>query len=419
MPFSIMSCLLIVFASPPGVDSASIVEEQLAGCARSRDWCLLNLGRFLASAGQFDLAADAYEMFLDEFGSGHVNSATVYFALGRVLAPLRTSRTTVVQSADGPHLRVEWARGQSPDAARLGRARQVYRSAADLLHDPEDRAHALLQLGWIDRARDDWAASTTTWLRCADEFPQTRAAPRALWLASENEEWLRRTEKAIDALRRFVATYPNDRQLPGAVARIDELQIQIDRLARWRLEPLAALHNEIAGRPAALSEFAVFLSAHDWLEALGRAAEQRSITHWACEQSHWPAEQRWQACWLHVNALLEGGNDPSAVAEARTLLRRIVAQKADTDLAASAALRLSVVLCEDTEGCTAGLAVLRSAQDGASSMWELRLLRAELNILAKQQRCDDARGRLTTAISRHPEWGLDEGQLPCSGGQDQ
>lgn len=99
----------------------------------------------------------------------------------------------------------QWRMGSTPQAEWIRQAIAAYKLAADLAEDDASAGRALLRIGWVCRALDDWSAATKAWDRCADDTAGTNWAADALWLAAENLSWTGQPAQAAERLRRMAA----------------------------------------------------------------------------------------------------------------------------------------------------------------------------------------------------------------------
>lgn len=91
------------------------VAEDLAGEeSRPREDLLAMYGRSSAASGRFDLAAAAYAMFLEEFGTRHPYAERVAMRLADCLAPLDLDSIEIVHLPGGPEFHPRWRRRTWP-----------------------------------------------------------------------------------------------------------------------------------------------------------------------------------------------------------------------------------------------------------------------------------------------------------------
>ena len=166
----------------------------------SREDALTMYGRSSAASGRFDVAATAYAMFLNEFGTDHPYSEKIAVRVADCLFPFKYDQVDVIHSATGPRLEPAWRMGYSPRPGHLRQAVDVLELAAPLAQDEHAKGLALLKLGWVHRALGAWDASTAAWDHCAKDVAPMKSAADALWLAAENLEWTNRPGEALDAI---------------------------------------------------------------------------------------------------------------------------------------------------------------------------------------------------------------------------
>jgi len=83
----------------------AVVERELAETTElTRADFLARYGRSAAASGRFDLAAAAYAMFLDEFGTQHPYSERIAVRFADCLFPFNYRQVDVVHTAAGPRL---------------------------------------------------------------------------------------------------------------------------------------------------------------------------------------------------------------------------------------------------------------------------------------------------------------------------
>ena len=316
------------------------IEADLQGEeSRPREDLLAMYGRSAAASGRFDLAAAAYAMFLKEFGTGHPYSERIATRLAECLAPLDLDTVDVVHTASGAEYRPTYPMGYAPSPEQLGQAIAGCELLAGLAGDASTRGHALLRMGWVHRALNDWEGATRAWDRCATEASGTSPGADALWLAAENLSWTNQPAGAAERLRRLTADYPEDRRQAAAADRLESLEAEARRTPRWLDDPVASLRAEIEQRGAARAPHVVYRSVIDWLQPRGNREAQIAISRWGCSQTDWPIDAR-VACHndLIASLLGTGASEEDRLAAAE-VLGQVVALSPDDDWAGSGAIR--------------------------------------------------------------------------------
>jgi len=253
---------------------------------------MVMLGRSMAAYGRFDLSAAAYAKFLVEIGPDHEHSEEVALRLGESLAPLNLDHTGVEHSAAGPIPIVHWQMEYTPTEAALLDAVAAYTYAADIATTPEIKGKALLNLGWVHRARSAWEAATAAWDQCAEEAPGTTLAAEALRKAADNLAWTGQPLAAADRLTTLVRDCEgliNDVNIP---ALIEDLEAEGRRTSDWLRDPVTSLQSEIQQRAGALAPGAVYRSVARWLCRIHNDAALVTIAQWARVQDAWPLDAR-------------------------------------------------------------------------------------------------------------------------------
>jgi len=327
-------------------EEIAVVERSLGETPGFRRADLLAMyGRSSAASGRFHLAAAAYAMFLDEFGTEHPYSERIAMRFADCLFPFKYDRIDVLHTASVPRLEPVWRMGYSPRPAHLRQAVHAYELAASVARNELRTGTALLKLGWVHRVLGDWEASTRAWDRCADESPQTKSAADALWLAAENLEWTDRPTDAIERLARLARNYPEDARTSVVIERTEHLRADSGRSPEWMADPVASLKAEIGARAGAHSPQEIYRSAVRWLQRRGERSALISVSRWACSQDHWSAKDRIACRFNLVDALL-ARTDRNASVEAIEWLREIVELAPDNETATHATLRCGRVLNE-------------------------------------------------------------------------
>jgi tetratricopeptide (TPR) repeat protein len=329
-------------------DEVRQVNDELRSAAGySRADLLAMVGRSSAAGGQFDRAAAAYALFLQELGTEHEYSARIAMELADCLAPLDLDNITIAHTEAGPRFDPAWRMQHAPRTDRLRQAVAAYELAAELTDTAAGAGRALLRVGWVQRALGDWEASTAAWERCAAEAAGTPAAADALWLAAENQGWTGQPAEAAETLQRFAEEYPDDARAKAATDRVEVLEAEARRTPEWLADPVASLQAEIVARAAVRPAPQVYRSAMEWLRRGRQTAAQVAIGRWACTQTAWPTEARLAAHFDLVDALLNaGGGGDAERLEAAEVLGRIMDFAPSDDWFMSAGLRRAQLLRE-------------------------------------------------------------------------
>ncbi|MCK4660996.1 MAG: hypothetical protein KAV82_15855, partial [Phycisphaerae bacterium] len=286
-------------------DKQDEVEANLAGeDSFPREDLLAMCGRSSAASGQFDRAAAAYQMFLEEFGTEHAYSARIAMRLADCLAPLDLSHVSIAHEDAGPMFNPQWRMGHKPRREWLEQAVGAYELAAKLAESDGDAGRALLRIGWAHRALDDWGASTAAWERCVAEAAGTRWAAEALWLAAENLSWTGQPAAAAEQLRELTVDYPEDSRSAVAADRAECLEAEARRTPEWLANPVASLEAEIEERAAVRPPHEVYRSVMEWLRREGHVTARIAVGRWACAQGDWPINVRLACHHNLVDALL-------------------------------------------------------------------------------------------------------------------
>lgn len=170
---------------------------------------LVMYSRTTAGSGKFRLAAAACAMFLDEFGDSHPQAAQMAIRMGDCLAPLDMNNIEIAEGKDGLRFRPLWRGASKPNAEHLYQAIAAYERAGQIAADENQRAEAMVKLGWVYRALNDWKTSTEVWDQCADKASQLRSGQEALYLAAENLTLMKQNQAAADRWNRLAAIDPN------------------------------------------------------------------------------------------------------------------------------------------------------------------------------------------------------------------
>ena len=312
------------------------VETDLTGEeSRPRADLLAMYARTSAASGRFDLAVTACAMFLDEFGTEHPYSSRIAMRLADDLAPLDLDSIEIIHTEHGPRFQPQGRMGNTVSSGSLQHAIAAYRVAADLTEDVSGKGRALLRIGWVYRALDNWPAATKAWEGCAAEAAGTRWAADALWLSAENLRWANQPAVAAERLRRLAHEYPEDARTPGVPDRIERLEADASRSPDWLLTPVASLQAEIEARAGVRTPSEVYRSVVRWLQRRGKRTALQAVARWACGQSDWPLHAQIR-CRYDLIDLLAAGTDESKWREAAEWLSETV-DLAPTDAEAVAA----------------------------------------------------------------------------------
>ncbi|HUU95590.1 MAG TPA: hypothetical protein VM487_07610 [Phycisphaerae bacterium] len=303
------------------------VEAELAdGGLDSRADLLAMYGRSSAASGRFDLAAAAYAMFLTEFGTKHLYSSRIAMRFADCLAPLNLNSIDIIHTAEGPEFSPQWRMGYGPSPERLQQAVAAYESAARLANHPAGVGRALLRMGWVYRALDDWQASTEAWDRCSAEAAGAKSTVDALWLAAENLAWTGHPAAAADRLRRFAAANPHDARSQTASDRAETLEPEARRTGEWLDDPVASLLKEQQERVESHTPTAIYRSVMRWLQNLGVEKALLEVNQWVVAQESWPPLTPIEAHYGALAHLLSmADSDDSARAEAVSRSQQVMA----------------------------------------------------------------------------------------------
>ncbi|MCP4592422.1 MAG: tetratricopeptide repeat protein [bacterium] len=399
-------------AASAGADDLSGFEDQCreieAGLAgeesRPRENLLVMYGRASAASGRYDLAAAAYAMFLNEFGSEHPYSARVAMRLADCLTPFDLDHVTIVHEEGGPKFTPTWRMGFAPGSESLARAIDAYERAAELAETDAGAGRALLRMGWVYRALGDWQASTETWDRCAAQTSGAKSAADALWLAAENLAWTGQPASAAGRLRELTAAYPGDSRSAGAESRVEEFEAESRRSAAWLADPVTSLQAEIKDRAGVRSANDVYTSVLTWLRREHHLAAQIAICRWACEQTDWPLERRLACHHDLVTALLDLPTAGAAERqEAADVLGRIVDLAPRDDWAIPAALRRSRLLSELGRFDLADRTLDGIADHEVGVRYEPHILAERIRVLLDRGDIEQAAVAFDTLSEAYPE----------------
>ena len=210
------------------------------------------LERMLGEAGRAGSRADrhyAYLDFLSKLDASHVHD--------RLLAECTEFKRAYPLDARLPHLdlwiAVSWAnKGASLESA------QAFRKFETLYPNDPSLAYArYTRAELLSRELGGYQQATTLLKALVVSFPESRYAPRALFLLAETRARLKDYRQAVAEYRRVVDEYPTDEQGPAALlaaAEIEERQLK-----------------DIPAAVATLKELPIRYPAADGCEALERA----------------------------------------------------------------------------------------------------------------------------------------------------
>lgn len=325
------------------VDSALARE----GDDTSRAELLAMYGRSAWASGEFGKSAAAYAMFLAEFGIDHPYSEQILVRLGASLAPLNLDSVDVLHTASGPEYRPMWRMGKAASVEQLQLAVGAYELLAAAAKDKQESAKALLSLGWVYRALNDWNASTAAWDRAADTAKDSVVGADALWHAADNLAWTGQPAEAVKRLRRFTTEHASDARIRAAADQIESLNAESRRTSEWLADPVASLQKEIAERAGRRRPHEVYASAVQWLQARQNTAAIITISRWATTQTDWPIQARISAHFDLVDGLLrQPPASDDAKRAAANILAKIVVLAPSDDWAVSATIRRSRLLSD-------------------------------------------------------------------------
>jgi tetratricopeptide (TPR) repeat protein len=394
--------LTTFLAAQCGQVNAAIASE--GQTKYSRQDLLVMYGRSSAAAGQFDIAAAAYAMFVDEAGSSHDFYLQAMERLAECLAPLDRSSLGVLLTPKGPRVHPAYRMGFAATSNMLDQAVATYERLIEAAPDTLGQCKALLSLGWVHRAREDWSASTEAFDRCADKGGATKQAADALWLAAENLRWIGQAAKAAARLDRLIQQVPSDDRIVNARDLQETLLAETQRSLDWLGDPPASLQAEIAGRAPAKRPFEVHADAADWLKRHEAWTALVVIDRWACTQADWPMDAR-IGCHLDlIDALLrvpDAGTD--AKREAADALARLIEFAPGDDWAAQAAIRRSRLLSECGEYALAD-ATLDSSRWKNVVGWQPNLMMERIRTLLDRGEPEKASAIYRELISAYSEF---------------
>ena len=384
----------------------AIVERELAEAAGlTRADSLATYGRSAAASGRFDLAAAAYAMFLDEFGTEHPYSERIAMRFADCLFPFRYDQVDVVHTAAGPRLHPAWRMQFTPRPERLRQAVRAYELAGAIAGDGQTAGAALLKLGWVHRVLDDWEASTEAWDRCAKDAAPTKSAADAHWLSAENLAWTAQPTESVEHLRRLATEYPGDGRVAAVAERIEHLEAEARRSPDWLADPVASLRMEIEARSAARTPSEVYRSVVKWLGRRGDHAAVIAVSRWACARDDWPVDARIACRFDLVDALVAS---PVAEADGREAAERLgeIVDLAPTDaVAVPAAIRRYRLLNEMEQfGEAERVADEIAARVRGSRRWEPVVLTERIESLLERGEKDRAESILDALVESHPDY---------------
>ena len=258
-----------VIASTLQTECRKVAEDLAGEESRPREDLLAMYGRSSAASGRFDLAAAAYAMFLEEFGTQHPYSERIAVRLADCLAPLDLDNIEIAFAESGPKYIPSWKMGHQPRTERLRQSVAVYELVAELASGDYDKGQALLRLGWVHRALDNWAASTAAWDRCAASLPDSPVAVQASWLAAENIAWTDQPKAAAERWRRLASGCPNEAGSRAALDRAELLEAESLRTADWLTDPVASLIAEIGQLADHCALWEAYGGVASWLQRQG------------------------------------------------------------------------------------------------------------------------------------------------------
>lgn len=372
---------LSTFAPQRAIVEAELAKDQSGRFTRAD--LLAMLGRSSAASGNFELSAAAYVMFLHEFGSEHPYSERIASLLIDSLAPLNLDAVDILHTPEGPRYDPAWRMDKAVSEQRLRQAVLACDYAAGLAKSPADKGHALLRMGWIQRALSDWPAATAAWERCATEARGSSAAGNALWLAAENHRWTGNPARAAELLKRVLEdSAADDARKATARRTIEALEAEAHRDAAWLRDPVAALQREIEHRQDSRKSQDVYREVMTWLSQRGELAAQVAVARWGMAQSDWPLPARLAAHADAADALLAGTPNSAAKGEAAAVLDELTKQAKDDGWLIPAAIRRSGLLRElEKAGEAATMWAEVSKQTHDPEAWEARVVPERIKVL--------------------------------------
>lgn len=394
---------LSTFAPQRAMVETELAKDQSGRFTRAD--LLAMLGRSSAASGDFELSAAAYAMFLHEFGTEHPYSEQIASRLIDSLAPLNLDTVDILHTPAGPRFEPTWRMGKAVSEQRLRQAVTACEYAAGIASSPAGKAQALLRMGWIQGALNDWPAATAAWERCATEACGSPAAVDALWLAAENQRWTGRPAEAAQVLRRVLQdSVATDAQKARARREIEALEAEARRDAAWLRDPVAGLQREIEQRRASRGPHEVYRDVMMWLGQRGERAAQLSLARWGMAQSDWPLPARLAAHADMADALLAGTPDEAAKAEAAAVLGALAELAVDDAWSIPAAIRRSSLLRDlGRAGEAASMWVGLSRRIHDPEVWEARVLPERIRVLSATGDRVEARRLFEELVGKHPD----------------
>jgi tetratricopeptide (TPR) repeat protein len=386
-----------------------VIEEAFGkATGYPREDSLAMLGRSSAASGRFDVAAAAYAMFLNEFGTEHPYSERSTMRFADCLFPFRYDQVDVLHAASGPRLEPAWRMGYTARPEHLRQAVHAFELAASLAQDANSRGSALLKLGWVHRVLGDWDASTAAWDRCATVVAQTKLAADALWLAAENLEWTNRPAAATERLTQLTREFPQADRVSAATERVEYLQADARRSSDWLADPVASLKAEIEARSSHRSASQVYRSVVQWLQRRGEREALIALSRWACDQDNWPVKER-ITCWYDLTDALLQKDDEGSRDEAVRQLQEIVELAPDDATAVHTAIRCCRILqgLERHDEAERMMEAVAGRVKG-SRPWEPIALADLAEMLVKRGAIDRAVRVLNKLAASYPDSGVSE-----------
>jgi tetratricopeptide (TPR) repeat protein len=382
----------------------ALVEDEVGKAAPDgfrRERSLVMIGRSSAAEGEFRVSAAAYLMFLNEFGLRHEWADRVVPRLIDSLAPLRTETVDIILTERGPRYEPTWRAGHSAEAADLDQAAAVCEVIAAQSPDAR-KAGVLVKLGWIQRARGDWAAATGAWDRAAAVAPSTPTAIEALWLSAENCELLGQPVEAIERLEQLARHGGDDPRGATARQRIDRVQREMRRDETWLADPVSGFQREVgqAGAEVAASRYT---ETARWLGRNRRTSVLATLAEWASRQADWPVAVRVAAFGDLAEASLAAGTDEGR-AGAVDALGGILAISEESSWIVSTTLRRSALL-RDLGRAGEALSAIESAEERVRGPreWGIRLTPEKVRVLVALGDVAAARSLLSGLEERYAD----------------
>ncbi len=377
----------------------------------TREDLLVMFGQSSAESGHFGQAAAACAAFLGEFGTDYVLSKRVVSLLAGSLAPLDLNQVSIGHGEDGPRFMPSWRMAKDARPELVEAAVFAYGLLAEISHDEDSKGNALLKLGWVHRALNEWEAATQAWLRCAHEAKGSKHAATALWLAAEDLAWTEKPGSAAQLLRRLVEDYPNDFRRAGAIERAGILEAEAARDDSWFVDPVASLRAEIAARQDAKRPYQVYSTSVKWLQRRRQTGALIAISRWACTQTDWPLKARAQAH-LDLAAVLVSGShcDDATRLEAATVLRDLAEIAPTPSWSVNAALRSARLWSELGRFAEADDVLARFAERRADiDPWRPLIKLERIRTLVDRQDLEGARRVRGEFKEAFPEWEIPAG----------